>query len=49
MQKEILRPMVKDLVKLDSMFLSYGQKTANFCCFSKMAKMNSYLAITQKQ
>ena len=50
MQNEILGPMVKDLAKLDSPFLSYGQKTANFCCFfQKMAKLNSYLTITQKR
>ena len=49
MQNEILSPMVKDLAKLDSPFFSYGQKTANFCCFfQKMAKVKSYLAIAEK-
>ena len=31
--EKILRPMVKDLAELDSPFLSYGQKTANFLGF----------------
>ena len=38
MQSKILRPMVKDLAQLDSPFLSYGQKTVNFCRFSKNGK-----------
>ena len=45
MQNKILRPMVKDLAQLGLPFLSNGQKTVNFL---KMAKIDSYLAITQK-
>ena len=38
MHNEILRPMVKELAQLDLPFLSYGQITVNFCCFSKNGK-----------
>ena len=48
-QSKIIRPMVKDLAQLDLPFLSYGQITANFDLFLKMAKLDSILAITQKQ
>ena len=53
MQNKILRPMVKESAQLDLPFLSYSQKTVNFCHFStfsgKMAKIDSYLAITQER
>ena len=49
MQSKILRPMVKELAQFDLPFLSYGQITANFDHFLKMAKFDSILAITQKR
>ena len=53
MQNRILRPMVEESAQLDLLFFSYSQITVNSGHFSKkclkMAKIESYLAITQKR